>query len=78
MFVNRDRIAGAGTTAASMTFGLYYIVAIPRVWERLSQEIRHKFDKIEDITGQKTAQLPYLNAVIHESLLVPGFIQLTV
>ena len=45
------RIAGADTTAVSMTFGLYYIVAIPKVWNRLSKEIRTRFDKIEDING---------------------------
>jgi cytochrome P450 len=67
MLFNRNRTAGADTTAVSMTFGLYYIIAIPRIWERLSREIRDKFDKIEDITGQATAQLPFLDAVIHES-----------
>lgn len=60
------RVAGADTTAVSLTFALYYIIAIPPVWKRLSDEIRSKFEKGEDITGQSTAQLIYLNAVIHE------------
>jgi cytochrome P450 len=60
-------IAGAGTTAVSMTFGIYYIISNKKVWDRLSREIRSKFNNIEDITGQSTATLTYLDAVIHES-----------
>jgi cytochrome P450 len=70
------RVAGADTTAVSMTFGLYYIVAIPKVWDRLSREIRSRFDKIEDINGQSTGQLQFLDAVIHESDLFAS-LQLT-
>lgn len=60
-------VAGADTTAVSMTFGMYYVISNRNVWDRLSLEIRSKFDKIEDISGQTTATLPYLDAVIHES-----------
>ncbi len=67
-FVLIGRVAAADTTAVSMTFGLYYIIGIPRVWDRLSKEIRSRFDKIEDITGQSTGQLQFLDAVIHESI----------
>ena len=37
------------------------------MWNRLSKEIRDNFDNIEDINGQTTAKLSYLDAVIHES-----------
>ena len=59
-------IAGADTTAVSLTFCLYHIISIPRVWDRVCQEIRSKFETSEEITGQSTATLRYLDAVIHE------------
>ena len=61
-----SRIAASDTTAIALTFAMYYIVAIPDVWNRLSDEIRSKFNAIDEITGQTTAVLPYLDAVIHE------------
>ena len=59
-------IAGSDTTAIALTFALYYIVAIPEVWIRLSNEIRSKFISADEITGQSVTSLPYLDAVIHE------------
>jgi cytochrome P450 len=60
------RVAGADTVAVSTTLTLHYVLSIPKVQDRLSMEIRSKFDKSEDITGQSTAMLPYLGAVIQE------------
>lgn len=62
------RIAGANGNAVSLTFTLYYILSVPRVWERLSREIQTRFQTIEEITGQSTAQLQYLDAVINEGI----------
>ena len=59
-------VAGADTVAVSMTLTLHYVLSIPKVRDRLSVEIRSKFDKSEDITGQSTAMLPYLGAVVQE------------
>ena len=42
-------------------------MAIPKIWTRLRNEIRTKFNSDEEITGQSTATLPFLDAVIHES-----------
>lgn len=64
-----DRIAASDTTAIALTFALYYIVAVPGVWTRLSNEIRSKFHTLEEISGQSAATLPYLDAVIHECTL---------
>jgi hypothetical protein len=69
LFLLRIRVAASDTTAIALTFALYYIVAILEVWERLSEEIRSKFSAIEEITGQATATLPYLDAVIYECTL---------
>jgi hypothetical protein len=69
--LNGSRIAGADTSAVSLTFALYHIISIPKVWNRLSKEIRDKFDNIEDINGQTTASLLYLDAVINESTSPP-------
>ena len=60
------RLAASDTTAIALTFALYYIIAIPEVWTRLSEEIRSKFLALEEITGQSCATLPYLDAVINE------------
>jgi cytochrome P450 len=64
------RLGGADTTAIALTFGLYYIVSIPKVWSRLSQEVRSSFERSEDITVSSTQQLQFLNAVIQEGIFV--------
>jgi len=43
-----------------------------KVWDRLSREIRTQFNSIEDITGQSTETLPFLNAVIFEGNIHQG------
>jgi hypothetical protein len=59
-------IAGADTTAVSLTFTLYYILAAPRIWIRLCDEIRSRFHDSSEITGQSTSTLVFLDAIIHE------------
>ena len=66
---SNDRIAASDTTAIALTFALYYIVAVPGVWTRLSDDIRSKFSAIDEITGQSASTLPYLDAVISECTL---------
>jgi cytochrome P450 len=62
------RVAAADTSAVSLTFALYYIVSIPRVYARLTSEIRSKYSSVTEINGQSTAQLTYLDAVITEGI----------
>jgi cytochrome P450 len=62
-------VAGADTTAVTLTFALYFVIEDRRVWEKLSGEIRRSFETKKEITGPSTATLPYLNAVINESKL---------
>jgi len=65
------RVAGADTTALSLTFALYYVVKERRVYERLCKEIRERFRSREEITGQTAATLTFLEAAIHESNYKP-------
>lgn len=61
------RGAGSNGAAIALTFALYSIIADRKIWERLSRDIRSTFEMAENITGQSTEQLPFLNAVINES-----------
>jgi len=54
----------------SLTFSIYHCLAKPAVWKRLRDEIRNRFSSADEITGQSTAHLQYLDAVIHEGVLV--------
>jgi cytochrome P450 len=64
VFIN----AASDTTAATLTFVLYYILANPQHWARLVHEVRSQFSSEKEISGHSTAPLPFLNAVIHETL----------
>jgi len=61
--------AAATTTTVALTFTLYYILSIPRVWDRLSREIRSTFRTVEEINEQSISNLVFLDAVIREGLL---------
>ena len=69
-----SRIAASDTIAVSLTYTIYHILSSPKVWERLRHEVRSNFPTAEEMTGQSLAQLPYLDAVIHEGIAVYGFI----
>ena len=71
-FCTHNRIAAADTTAVSLTFTIYHCLANPLAWERLRDDIRGKFSNANKITGQSTASLEYLDAVIHEGMAVPS------
>ena len=66
-----SRVAGADTTAISMTFALYYALATPRVWKRLCKEVREKSKSEDEISGQTTQAIPYLTAIINEGTPTP-------
>jgi len=68
------RVAGADTTALSLTFALYYMVKDKRVYERLCKEIRERFGSKEEITGQTAATLTFLEAAIQEGNYKPDII----
>lgn len=64
-------IAGSETTATTLSVLTYWLCRTPRVYEKLKQEIRSRYNSSSEITSQ-SATFPYLTAVINEILrLVP-------
>jgi cytochrome P450 len=61
-------VAGGETTATIMTAVLYYLHANPGYRERLTEEIRGSFSSYGEITGTSTSSLPFLQAIIEETL----------
>ncbi|KAK6834040.1 cytochrome P450 [Apiospora arundinis] len=66
-------IAGADTTATAIRATLLHVMGIPRVYNRLQEEIDAGIREgriSEDITFQEAKALPYLQAVIQEGLRI--------
>ena len=64
-------IAGSETTATTLSVLTYWLCRTPRVYEKLKQEVRSRYNSSSEITSQ-SATFPYLTAVINEILrLVP-------
>jgi cytochrome P450 len=64
--------AGAETTASSLSATVSYLVRHPSKFAKLREEIRGQFSSAEEIRFRNTTanQLPYMHAVIQESLRV--------
>lgn len=62
--------AGAETSATALAAAIWYLSRPSYVHclARLQDEIRNGFERYEDITGDAVAQLPYLNAVLEETM----------
>ncbi|EZF31456.1 hypothetical protein H101_04936 [Trichophyton interdigitale H6] len=63
-------IAGSETTATTLTAGTYFLLKNPSVYQRLVQEIRSSFKEEKDITISELDNLPYLAAVLTETLRI--------
>ncbi len=61
-------LAGSETTATSLCGTTYLLLKNPETMEKLTREVRTRFSSPDEITGNAVSQLPYLNAVINESL----------
>jgi cytochrome P450 len=62
-------LAGSDTTASLLSGAMYWIMRTPRVMEKLVAEVTTAFERESDITALSVvAKLPYLNAVLEESL----------
>jgi len=60
-------IAGHETTSGALSFAFYYLLKNPKALEKTKEEI----DRVvgtEDITGEHLSKLPYVEAVLRESL----------
>jgi len=53
-------------TSTALVFTLYDLLANPKIWERLSREVRSSFGSSHEITNNSVSSLPYLDAVMHE------------
>jgi cytochrome P450 len=63
-------IAGSETTATLLSGCTNLLLQNPRVMEKLKAEIRGDFHSVDDITIPKLNRLPYILAVLEESLRV--------
>jgi cytochrome P450 len=63
-------LAGSETTAALLSGAVYYLTRYMDKYERLVKEIRGAFAKQADISLAALVKLPYLNAVLMESMRV--------
>lgn len=60
--------AGSETTATVLAACIYYLQQNPSCKQRAVQEIKSAFQTDSDITFRATIELPYLRAIIEESL----------
>lgn len=60
--------AGSETTATTLSACVYYLQKNPECYKALTEEVRQAFSKDEEITFLAAGKLPYLNAIIEESL----------
>lgn len=63
-------IAGAETTGTALATAHHFVMRDRVVLQKLRDEIRGRFKRIEDIKPETTADLPYVNAVLNEALRV--------
>ncbi|KAJ2305962.1 hypothetical protein IWW55_001682 [Coemansia sp. RSA 2706] len=64
-------VAGTDTTALTLTWTIHYLMLYPDVYRRAVHEVRSKFAREHLITyAEGKAQLPYIEAVIYESLRI--------
>lgn len=61
-------LAGSETTATTLSGFCFYVGQRPDVYSKIAAEVRSAFDSEDDITMARTASLPYLGAVINETL----------
>lgn len=65
------RIAGSDTTGTSAVFAVFQLVNNPEKLQNLKKEIDTTFPSKDDrISFANTQDLPYLNAVINETLRI--------
>ncbi|KUL83686.1 hypothetical protein ZTR_07491 [Talaromyces verruculosus] len=62
--------AGSETTASLLSGCLFYLAKNPDVLSKLSQVIRERFAQEDEMDSKSLAQLPYLTAVLNESLRI--------
>ena len=72
MYMLSNVTAGSDTTASTMCAATYYVLKNPAVYDRLREEL-HGANLTIPAQWKEIRDLPYLNAVMHESMRVnPG------
>lgn len=61
-------LAGSETSAVALSASIYHILNNSHVYKQLCEEIRDAFTTAEGITYNVVSRLPYLEAVVQESL----------
>lgn len=61
-------MAGSETTATLLSGCTFFILRSPRVYKKLSQEIRNSFSLSSEISFSSLADIAYLRAVLQETL----------
>ncbi|KAF9873229.1 hypothetical protein CkaCkLH20_09392 [Colletotrichum karsti] len=61
-------IAGSETTATALSGAMYMLTTHPEIMKTLSDEVRSAFASESEINSLNTARLPYLQAVLEETL----------
>ncbi|KAK4240445.1 cytochrome P450 [Achaetomium macrosporum] len=61
-------LAGSETSATSLCGTTYLLLTNPEAMEKLTREVRTAFNSADEMTINAVSQLPYLTAVINESL----------
>ncbi|PSR88813.1 cytochrome P450 [Coniella lustricola] len=61
-------MAGSETSATLLAVAVYYLLRNPQKLAKLQEEIRSAFSREEDVTFGPVSKMPYLLAVINESL----------
>lgn len=62
--------SGTGTTTSWLSTTVYSVTRNRQAYRRLAGEIRNSFERDEDITPERVTRLPYLAAVMKESLRI--------
>ena len=61
-------MAGSETLTTALSGALHHLLSHPPTYEKLCAEIRSVFESERDITAYRVSSLPYLNAVLNETL----------
>lgn len=62
--------AGTGTTATWLSTNVHCLTTNPEAYQKLADEVRTRFVSDEEITSNRVDRLPYLAAVMRESLRI--------
>ena len=61
-------IAGSETSAQTMSAATWFCLKNPKTMERLQQEVRSSFERADQIDVASVSKLPYLEAILKETM----------